>query len=396
MDNETKLQKAIDLIVAGEREKGKRILIHLVKKDPTNERAWLCLVKTTEKEDQKMQLVEKVLAIDPHNEIAKKLYAKIHYDHALQSAPQAVDHPAGQTAKPTHQAYNDHDFIDSGYDDVEFDLIGSNQSPASLDQKAETADFDSELNYFDSEYNEPEFNLFSDNPKPQLSDTSEEDLIDSALAFLDSGYQEEAFDFSMSGTGDVGSGSKDQKPADNHLSFSPKQLHSTKAMEQKNESKLAKDMQQLFDTPPPVATMAAVEATSSIDMKMPEKVFEYEASFVLSKGKSTLGRIFSFNMKQKTTRARIKVAPEVELLQIQGIDSLVQNENYMIRFPQIKMLTSEAPNELTFQLVDGREIRLKEIERFDHLTELLHKRVTLKIAHHPRTDSDSRPLQSFS
>lgn len=345
MNDEAILQKAIDLIIAGEREKGKRILIHMVKKDPNNERAWLCLVKTTEKEDQKLQLVEKVLAIDPQNEIANKLYTKIHHEHALQSGasrPISVEKNGTQPVnhQGTHSSQNsEYSFLDSGYDDLEFDP----ESCAELSQlgkRVSSVQLESGFQFFDSEYEEPDFNPLSDPAASDWAVSETEITQDPMLALLESGYQDDEFNLSLS---------RDGSTADfYHATLDPP----GRSADQRPKSNDA------FNKTP-------------IDMKLPDKVFEFEASLVISRGKSALGRIFSFNIKEKSTRTRIKVAPDVELIHVQGLDLLVQNEQYLFHFHNIKALETSEVGCLTIILMDGREIKVKEMESLGQFLNLL-------------------------
>lgn len=66
------LQKAVAAIKSGENDTGKRLLVEILKADSGNERAWLWMTKVVDSDEKRIKCFEKVLEINPNNEIAKR------------------------------------------------------------------------------------------------------------------------------------------------------------------------------------------------------------------------------------------------------------------------------------------------------------------------------------
>ncbi|MAT95641.1 MAG: hypothetical protein CL608_00615 [Anaerolineaceae bacterium] len=89
------LKIAIQAAKAGEREKAHQLLMKIVEQDEANETAWLWLSGTVKTKEDRQVCLENVLAINPHNEIAKKGLKK------LGVVPQASPAPSPEKeAKP--------------------------------------------------------------------------------------------------------------------------------------------------------------------------------------------------------------------------------------------------------------------------------------------------------
>jgi hypothetical protein len=71
------LQKAIASIKAGNKAAGKQLLAQILKADPQNEQAWLWLTKVVDTNQERIQCLQKVMAINPHNETAKYVLASL-------------------------------------------------------------------------------------------------------------------------------------------------------------------------------------------------------------------------------------------------------------------------------------------------------------------------------
>lgn len=390
MNDETILQKAIHLINSGERKKGQQILIQLAKKDPNNERAWLCLVKTTEKCEQKMQLVEKALAIDPDNKIAKKLYAKFHHEHALQSGTDTVilepkvksrSRKSAETNLGQCVEQNDLDFLDSGYVHVEFDP--EYISPQSVSGDASKALEDGfEVHLHDSEDSKPDYYSLTEMSSVDSDQQMEAGRVDLGDDFLDSGYDEGTLDFLSSEKGasievdlwDDANGRLSQAPTFPKSDPSGNRFSTPGSTARHN----AYDIEDLMRTP--------------VDMKIPEKVFQFDASMVLTKGRSAIGRIFGFGVVENSSKLRIKVAPEVELVHIQGIDALVQHERHTFHFRNIKAIESHASGFLTIYLLNGKVLKLKEMHTHQEFLQLLPASIPVHMYPPPSQTGDAPPL----
>lgn len=72
-----KLQKAVTAIKAGDKETGQALLIETIETDDSNEQAWLWLTQTTNDKAEQIEILEKVLEINPDNPHAKKGLAQL-------------------------------------------------------------------------------------------------------------------------------------------------------------------------------------------------------------------------------------------------------------------------------------------------------------------------------
>lgn len=77
MSQEIELQKAIEVIHAGNRKKALPILIAFVKQHPRHEKAWLYLSSIVDGTDKQLKCLEQVLKINPTNEIAQQRISKL-------------------------------------------------------------------------------------------------------------------------------------------------------------------------------------------------------------------------------------------------------------------------------------------------------------------------------
>lgn len=73
----TQLKQALAHIKSGDKQAGKKILLSLLKQDPTNSRAWLYLSAAVNTPEKKRQCLEAALEHDPNNEPARQALAKL-------------------------------------------------------------------------------------------------------------------------------------------------------------------------------------------------------------------------------------------------------------------------------------------------------------------------------
>jgi hypothetical protein len=66
------LQRAINAIRSGDKEAGKLLLAEAIRNDPRNETAWLWMSAVIDSEEYRRTCLERVLAINPHNETARR------------------------------------------------------------------------------------------------------------------------------------------------------------------------------------------------------------------------------------------------------------------------------------------------------------------------------------
>lgn len=105
--------EAIAAIKAGDKGRGRDLLLDVLKTDRANERAWLWLSATVDGDDQMRFCLEQVLAINPANEMAKKGLARLEgkdvrpQEMAAQQveavAPRAPVEPVVEVARPQPQ-----------------------------------------------------------------------------------------------------------------------------------------------------------------------------------------------------------------------------------------------------------------------------------------------------
>jgi len=74
---EDKLKSAISAIKEGENQIARKILIEVVREEPTNEKAWLWLATCVGTVNQKRDCLTKALSINPNNQNARKALAQL-------------------------------------------------------------------------------------------------------------------------------------------------------------------------------------------------------------------------------------------------------------------------------------------------------------------------------
>ena len=66
------LQRAITAIRSGDNETGQRLLAEVIRNEPRNEAAWLWMSSVIDSDQHRRDCLERVLAINPHNETAQR------------------------------------------------------------------------------------------------------------------------------------------------------------------------------------------------------------------------------------------------------------------------------------------------------------------------------------
>lgn len=77
MAHEEELKQAVELIKAGRKKAGGRILTDILNVDPENERAWLWVTACVDSDQERKYCLEQVLRINPNNQAAQKALAKL-------------------------------------------------------------------------------------------------------------------------------------------------------------------------------------------------------------------------------------------------------------------------------------------------------------------------------
>ena len=80
------LQDGIDALNEGRKEEARRLLSAVIRDDPENEAAWLGMAYAVEEEERYIECMQRVLAINPENESAKKVLVKSETSQKLSEA----------------------------------------------------------------------------------------------------------------------------------------------------------------------------------------------------------------------------------------------------------------------------------------------------------------------
>ena len=96
MDN---LQSGIDAFKSGKREDARKYLIAAVKENPKNENAWGWLYQVANNDNERIQCLKKVTAINPSNEKAKQLLDKL-LAPPLTPIPETTNPPRQRQVSP--------------------------------------------------------------------------------------------------------------------------------------------------------------------------------------------------------------------------------------------------------------------------------------------------------
>lgn len=89
----TPLEQAVALIRAGNIAKARAILIEVLKQNPRDETAWLCMTLCVTEVEQKRYCFQKVLKINPQNEHAIAGLARLGIPVVPPTQPQAIEQP---------------------------------------------------------------------------------------------------------------------------------------------------------------------------------------------------------------------------------------------------------------------------------------------------------------
>jgi hypothetical protein len=100
----TQLQQAITLIKTGNKQEGGRLLSQILEADPTNEKAWLWMIRAVSSDKKRIYCLERVLAINPNNQLAQQTLAKLKARNRTASAtPTHTPAPTTSPSQPTKQ-----------------------------------------------------------------------------------------------------------------------------------------------------------------------------------------------------------------------------------------------------------------------------------------------------
>jgi len=96
-----KLSSAIKVIKSDDKVTGRRLLVEILKDDPSNETAWIWLATCVEEVEKKRYCLQRALAINPDNQIYKIALEKLE----LPPQPNLVDtHPDVKTVFPSAES----------------------------------------------------------------------------------------------------------------------------------------------------------------------------------------------------------------------------------------------------------------------------------------------------
>lgn len=77
MNTSEKLQQAIGLIKAGDKQRGGQLLAEILRADPGQETAWLWMSGVVDEHDERRYCLEQVLALNPTNQLARNGLARL-------------------------------------------------------------------------------------------------------------------------------------------------------------------------------------------------------------------------------------------------------------------------------------------------------------------------------
>jgi len=99
------LQQAINAIQGGDISQGRQLLARAVQANPLDEHAWLWLASVHEDPDQRRACLQRVLSLNPDNEIAQRTLAQLDPSHRAGNVP-PIDEPVTKptTATPVGRA----------------------------------------------------------------------------------------------------------------------------------------------------------------------------------------------------------------------------------------------------------------------------------------------------
>ena len=87
---ETRLERGIEAVKAGQNRRARDILIHVIELDQYNEQAWLWLSATVESRADRVVCLENVLFINPRNTLAAAGLQRLHLEELSPFAPAAT------------------------------------------------------------------------------------------------------------------------------------------------------------------------------------------------------------------------------------------------------------------------------------------------------------------
>ncbi len=330
--SDPRFKEAVTLIKAGDIEKGQKILLRIVRDNPLHEKAWLWLVNTTPKPANQIGCLEKVLRINPNHQTAKRLITELR-------AAQAQEEPTIDT-------------------DMGFEYMGS--APVSQNghtngvvsqvpqtpENVEEEDDDEGFIYTGEFISVPSF-------EEDAEDETEKVLQDPLMLQIEMERQEAA---KKAETGKIARKNTDKiqtAPQNKQDIAAPTQNGYTKPVEQKIQ-----------------------DSDDQNEIRIPEKVYEFSVSMIISKAKGAFG--FLFSGKNQLTKSVLKIAPEVGLLQVKGVDTLVQNEQHNLYYDDITRIECPAPNLMTFVLKNGKQIQLKDVVDSEQILNLFESKLEIK------------------
>ena len=92
----TPLEQAVALIRAGSIAEARTILIEVLKQNPGNDYAWLCMTLCVTEVEQKRYCFQKVLKINPQNQHAIAGLARLNNPVVSPAQPQVIQQPIGK------------------------------------------------------------------------------------------------------------------------------------------------------------------------------------------------------------------------------------------------------------------------------------------------------------
>lgn len=340
--------EAVTLIKAGDIEKGQRLLMRLVRENPQHERAWLWLVNTTPKQDNQIACLEKVLQINPDHETAKKLLTELKEAKAKAAAEEAKQLEASIEFEYFH-AQNGVEQKNGHTPHAPLDVTAVKNDTPSAPTKTAAPLPDPLMVQIEEERAALQEAALREATKKAIHEAAAQKAAKEKLA-----QEKAAIRVAAIAQAALEQASIDQNGLNGHsLESNGHFLEEVEVSEMSDEEK--------------------------VEIRIPEKVYEF-AGAIVHKTKGAFG--FLFKGKEERTKAVIKIAPDVGILQIKAVEGLAQGEQYNLYFHDIKMIDCVEPRHLVFYLHNGKEITLKDVVKFNHVAKLLEPHITVKAKQH--------------
>ena len=93
------LQQGVEALESGDKAQARRLLARVIKRDPRNEQAWLCLSDAMGSDVERLRCLERILEINPHNQEAVLRASKLRQKQAQRLGKPPVPFGLGESSE---------------------------------------------------------------------------------------------------------------------------------------------------------------------------------------------------------------------------------------------------------------------------------------------------------